>query len=142
MNAKTLPTEDNRRAIEVDIRGRMAYRTAADSGHIEIEIPSLPGSPNPTERLHAADFGEHVAGKIESALKRNPYLTVGPTQTPATVLAHYAAVAKGSGLMDPNTVGTLESLARGFRQERDSREYFRRDVRPFLLSLLPKRRQP
>jgi hypothetical protein len=136
----TLPSEDSKTAIGVDGNGQMAYGTAAASGHVEIELPALPGSPNPTERILVRGFGGHVIGKVEASMKRQPYMQSGPVQTPAQVLQHYASVAKGSGLTDPATTGQLESLARGIKQEKDAAEYFRRDVKPFLLSLLPKRR--
>ena len=138
----TLPTEDNQTAINVDSHGQMAFGTAAASGHIEIELPSLPGSPNGTERLHAKDFGPMVAGKIESAMSRNPYLKSGPQQGPAEVLAHYIAAAKGYSLMDAATLQRWERLADDFQREPEQAEFFNRVVRPSLLGLEPKRRQP
>jgi len=128
------------RAIGID-DGQTTYASAAASGHIEIELPALPGSPNPTERLHARDFGPHVVGQLESSLKRQPYMKSGPQQSPAGVLRHYVAVARGASLMDSATINRMESLAANFEKEPDQAEYFSQVVRPYLLSLTPKRRQ-
>lgn len=130
------------RAIGVDDHGHMTYASAAASGHAEIELPALPGSPNAVERLHARDFGPHVIGQIERAISRQPYLESGPQQSPAGVLRHYVASAKGSGLMDSATIGRMETLAREFESEPEQAEYFSQVVRPYLLSLTPQRRQP
>jgi hypothetical protein len=142
MSNTTMPTTDTQTGINVDSHGALAYGTAAASGHIEIELPSLPGSPNGTERLHAKDFGPMVAGKIESAMSRNPYLKSGPQQGPAAVLEHYIATARGSGLMDQATLARWDKLAAEFRREPEQAEFFNRVVRPSLLGLEPKRRQP
>jgi hypothetical protein len=119
------------------------YPSAAASGHVEVELPSLPGSPYPTERLHARDFGRHVAGKIESTLKRNPYLKSGPQQSPAEVLGHYVATARGAKLMDEKTLAYMGRLSKEFAAEKgESRQtYFESMVRPFLNGLKPERRK-
>src|ERR1700761_3486614 len=70
-------------SIGVDDRGRLAYASASASGHIEVELPSLPGSPNAVERLHARDFGPHVVSRIEASMSRQGYLRSGPQQSPA-----------------------------------------------------------
>lgn len=142
MSEQTLPvtTPDSSGAIGVDARGQMTYPSAAESGHIEIELPSLKGSSNPTETLLAVNFGTHVAGKIASSLDRASYLKSGTQQDAAQVLRHYAAVARGSGLLDPATLKNLEVLAQEFASEPYQREYFEQVARPYLLSLTPKRR--
>ena len=68
-------------AITVDERLKLNYASAAAEGRVEIELPSLPGSPNSVERLHAVDFGAHVAGKIESSMTQQGYIKSGPQQT-------------------------------------------------------------
>jgi hypothetical protein len=118
----------------------MVYESASAEGRIEIELPSLPGSPNPTERLHAAQFGAHVAGKIESAMKQQGYLKSGAQQKPAQVFRHYLACAKGSGLMDSAAIGRMASLGNDFAAEPDQAEFYSMVVRPYLLTLTPKRR--
>jgi hypothetical protein len=130
------------RAIDTDAQGNLQYRTGAASGHVEIELPSLPGSSNPTERLHARDFGEQVIAKIESSLKRQPYMKSGAQQSPAQVFAHYVAVARGSGLMDEGALKRAESLAQDFEREPDQAEFYSMVVKNWLGSLSPKRRQP
>jgi hypothetical protein len=134
--------EDSQRMDTLDAQGNWSYPSAAESGHVEVELPSLPGSPNAVERLHARDFGPHVIGKIEASLTQNPYLKSGPQQNPAGVFRHYASVMKGSSLMDRATVARMESLAKEFETEPDQGEYFAQVVRPYLRSLTPKRRQP
>lgn len=138
MTYENSPNPD--RAIGVDERGRMTYASAAAEGRVEIELPTLPGSPNPTERLHAADFGAHVVGRIESSLKKNPYLKSGPQQGPAATFRHYAAVAKGAHLLDEGGLKRMEALAKEFETEPDEGEFFNQVVRPYLHSLSPKRR--
>jgi len=127
--------------IATDERGDWAYPSLAASGFVEVELPSLPGSPNPTERLHARDFGGHVASKIESSLRGNPYPKSGPQQNPAQTLNHYIAVARGAKLVDNGSINRLEALARQLDKASDQREFFSRVVRPYLNSLKPERRQ-
>ena len=124
----------------LDARGNWQYPSAAKSGHVEIMVPSLPGSPRETETLHARDFGVHVIAKIESSFKRNPYLKSGPQQRPSEVFAHYLASAKGAQLMDSATIGRMERLAKEFETEPDREGYFRDVLKPWLRSLSPKRR--
>jgi len=117
-----------------------AYPSLAKSGHIEIEVPSLAGSPRPTEMLHARDFGGHVAGKIEASLKGNPYKS-GPQQNPAQTFRHYLASAQGARLLDNGSINRMEALARQFDKAADQRDFFNRTIRPYLNSLRPERRQ-
>src|SRR5271157_5381197 len=93
-----------------------SYDDAASSGHIEIELPTLPGSPNPTERLHVREFGAHVAGKIESFMNQPGYLSA-PGQNAPAIFRHYVGAAKGYGLMDRAAIGRMETLAREFESE-------------------------
>jgi hypothetical protein len=130
------------RGIGADDSGKLTYESAASSGHTEVVLPALPGSPNGEERLLARDFGAHVAGKIESSITRNPYLKSGPQQSPAQVFAHYTAVARGASLMDEGALKRMEQLGVEFRQEPEQEEFFAQVIRPYLLSLSPQRRQP
>jgi hypothetical protein len=141
MSETTLPTKESKHAIGVDDRGALQYRSAAASGHIEIVVPSLSGSPNATERLHARDFGQHIIGKIESAMNRQGYMTSGPTQGPAEVFKHYAAVAKGAGLMDSAAIGRMEQIAAEFAKEPEQEAYWKMVAKPYLGALTPKRRK-
>ena len=109
MNEQTLPTKDTQTAIGVDNRGQMTYASASATGHVEVVLPTLPGSPNGEERMLAKDFGPIVLGKIESAMNKQGYLKSGPQQGPAQVLAHFASAARGAKLLD---VGTLDYMAR------------------------------
>lgn len=129
------------RSIGVDDRGRMTYASAAASGHVEIKLPSLPGSPNPTERMLARDFGNFVIGKVEAAQNRQPYMTSGPTQTPAETLGHYVASARGAKLLDANTQATLDKLCHKFSEANDPTAFYNEEVKPFLRGLQPKRRR-
>jgi hypothetical protein len=136
-------TIDEGQQMTVDSTGGWQYPSAAAEGRVELELPSLPGSPNPTERIHAADFGPHVAGKIESSMKRQGYLRSGPQQGPTEVLRHYVAVAKGSKLVQPDAISQMERLAREFAGEKGEHRqaYFETMVRPFLNGLKPERRK-
>jgi hypothetical protein len=102
-------TIDEGQRITADSRGDWQYPSAAASGHIEVELPTLPGSTNAVERLHARDFGPHVVSRIEASMNRQGYLRSGPQQGPTEVLAHYVAAARGTKLLDG---GTLEYLGR------------------------------
>src|ERR1019366_8298239 len=88
------------------------YPSAASSGYVEVELPSLPGAINPTERLHMRDFGGHVVGKIESSMLC-AYLR-SAQQSPAQVFKHYAAVARGASLMDEQALKRMDDLATEF----------------------------
>jgi|SRR5271157_1491370 len=125
--------------MSVDDRGSWSYDDAAATGHVEVELPSLPGSPNPTERMHARGFGPFVASKIESFLDRQPYLRE-PGQTAPAIFRHYVAAAKGYGLMDRGAISRMETLAREFESEPEQREYFAQVVRPYLHTLKPRKR--
>ncbi len=142
MSESTLPTNNSTRAIDVDDRGEMQYRSGAETGHVEITIPALPGSPNATERLHVRDFGIHVASKIEGRMNAQPYLKSGPQQSPHQIFRHYTAVMKGAGVMGVEEIGRMETLANEFEREPEKREYFRQVVKPYLIGLTPQRRQP
>jgi hypothetical protein len=137
MNDRTLPTKNTETAIGE--RESWAYPSLAQSGHVEIELPSLPGSPVPTERLHARDFGRHVAEAVERSVKGNPYPNSGPQQGPAEVLGHYIATARGSKLLDRGTLEYAGRLAKEFAAQKaeDQQKYFESMVRPYLLSLKP-----
>jgi len=119
------------------------YPSLEASGHVEVEIPSLPGSANPTESLHARNFGSHMAAQIEASLKPNPFPRSSPQRNPVKVLAHYCAVARGAKLLDPGTLTQLERLAAEFRSESDKgrQNYFETMIKPFLNGLKPERRK-
>lgn len=135
--------DESQRMNKLDARGNWQYPSGAESGFVEIELPTLPGSPNAVERLHAKDFGPFVVGKIESSLNRQGYMRSGPQQSPSDVLGHYIAVAKGSKLIQPEAISHMERLAKEFRVEpgADRRRYFETMVKPYLLSLTPQRRR-
>ncbi len=116
------------------------YKSASATGHVEIELPALPNSPNPTERLLVKDFGVFVAGKIESAITRQPYLRSGPQQKPSEVFRHFLGCAKGASLMDSGAIGRMETLAKEFEKEPEQEEFFKQVIRPHLLSLAPGKR--
>jgi hypothetical protein len=129
--------------LTVDGRGNLQYASGASSGHIEVELPSLPGSPNATERLLARDFGPHVAGRIEASMSKQGYLKSGPQQSGPEVLGHFTAVAKGSKLVHSEAINQMERLAKEFRTQpvKDRETYYRTMIQPFLNSLAPQRRQ-
>lgn len=112
------------------------YPSGSATGFVEIEVPALPGSLNPTERLHMRDFGGHVAAKLESAMNTG-YLR---KQSPAQVFKHYAAVARGASLMDEAALKRMNDLASEFEKEPEKQHFFEMVVRPYLLTLAPKRR--
>ena len=135
-------TTDKAQQTTVDERLKSwAYPSLASSGHVEVELPSLPGSPHPTEKMLARDFGPTVVGRIEASLKGNPYKKSGPQQNPAQTFNHYIAVARGSKLVDNGSINRMEALARQLDQAADQREFFSRTIRPFLNGLKPERRQ-
>lgn len=138
---ETLPYDGRNpeRAIGVN-EGKMQYGSAAASGHVEILLPSLPGSPNGEERMLAKSFGPFVASKIEASFKKQPYIKSGATQSPDRVFRHYLGAAKGAGLVDTGTLGRMEKLAAEFEGESEQAEYFSQVLRPWLHSLTPKRR--
>ena len=136
----TLPTSDgDTKAIGADASG-LTYPSAAASGHVEVALPSLPGSPRTEERLLARDFGVFVSSKIESSINRQPYMRIGPTQSPQQVLRHYVACARGANLMDAGGIRAMEILAEQFAAERDQKPFFEKTVRPWLHGLKPKKR--
>ncbi len=124
------------------VGGNLQYRSGAATGHVEIEIPSLPGHSAPTERLHARDFPRHVLGKVESAFNRQPYMRTGPQQSPVETFQHYAAVARGARLIDAASLRRMEELGREFEAASDRQAYYEQSIRPYLLGFAPKRRQP
>ncbi len=136
------PTERNPdRGIGVNEQGQLAYDSASASGHIPIEIPSLPGSPNATETLHARNFPEHIIGKMEAAFKKPNYLKSGAQQSPSQVFAHYCAVARGASLVDAATLKRMTEVSKEFSGEAEPEAYFREVLAPYLRSLSPERRQ-
>ena len=115
------------------------YPSAASSGHIEVELPTLPGSLNPTERLHVRDFGAHVAKEVERSLT-NPYPVSSPRKSATATLRHYLGAAQGAGLMDEQALKRMENLATEFELEPEKQQFFEEVVKPYLLTLAPKRR--
>jgi hypothetical protein len=93
--------------LTVDQEGNWQYPTSARTGYVEVELPSLPGSLNATERLHARDFGSHVIAKLESAMQ----CTYLRKQSPTQVFRHYIGCAQGSGLLDSGAIGRMEQIA-------------------------------
>jgi hypothetical protein len=128
------------RAIRTDADGHLNYDSAAAEGMVQVFLPALPGDSHTQERLLAKNFGVHVAGKIEAAFKKQPYLQSGATQSPDRVFRHYLGAAKGSGLVDSGTFGRMEKLAAEFEAESEQQEYFQQVLKPYLFSLTPKRR--
>ncbi len=139
---ETLPYDGKtpNRAISINERGGMTYASASATGHVEIELPALPGGPNQTERLHARDFGAFVAGKIESAMTRQPYLRSGPQQKPSEVFRHYLGCAKGAELMDSRSLKNMEKLAAEFAAESEQAEFYKQVISPWLYGLRPGKR--
>jgi hypothetical protein len=131
---------ESQRLDMLDARGNYwIHPSASSSGHVEIELPTLPGSPNPTERLHARNFGTHVASKVESSFTRQPYLRSGPCCGPVEVFRHYVAAAKGASLMDKTAIRQMERLAADFEAD-PNRQFFEETVRPHFNGLTPERR--
>ena len=122
--------------LKVNEQGGWEYPSGSSSGYVEVELPSLPGSINPTERLHMRDFGGHLAAKLESAMNTG-YLR---KQSPAQVFKHYAAVARGASLMDEGALKRMDDLASEFEKEPEKQQFFEMVVRPYLLTLAPRRR--
>lgn len=122
--------------ITVDREGNWQYSDSAKGGFVEVELPTPPGSLNPTERLHIRDFGGMVASKIDTAMKAT-YLS---KHTPAQLFRHYATVAKGASLMDEQALKRMETLANEFESEPEKQQFFELVVRPYLLTLQPRRR--
>ena len=75
-------------------------------------------------------------------MKRSPYIRTGAVQSPAEVLEHYSATAKGSQLMPPDVISNMERLAKEFASEPSTtrQKYFETMVSPFLSDLQPQRR--
>jgi hypothetical protein len=116
------------------------YPSGSQMGYTEVEVPSLPGSINPTERLHVRDFGAHVVNRIESSMQ-GTYLKVGrPQQGPVATLRHYLGCAQGASLMGAEALKRMENLATEFEKEPEKEEYFAQVVRPWLHSLVPRKR--
>ena len=122
--------------LEVNAQGNWIYPSGLAEGYEEIEVPSLPGSLNATERLHMRDFGGRVASKIESSMKTGYLRKQGPTE----VLRHYAAVARGAELIDAPALERLDALSSEFEKEPERDEYYKQVVRPWLHSLKARRR--
>jgi hypothetical protein len=120
--------------------GGWVYPSASESGHVEVVLPALPGSATSEVRLLALNFGPHVAGKIESAMSRNPYLKSGPQQSPPQVFRHFVAAAEGSGLVDGAVLSRMKLLAKEFESEPEQQEYFQQVIKPYLYNLTSKRR--
>ncbi len=139
----TLPYDGKNpdRGIAVDANGGMTYDGASREGRIEIELPTLPGSPNPTETLHAVNFGPHVASKIEAAMNRQGYLRSGPQQSGPQTFAHFIACARGAELLDTGTLRRAETLSKEFASEADQKEYYEMVIRPWLQMLTPGKRR-
>jgi hypothetical protein len=142
MTETVLPHSEKDRdsAIGVDTSGRMNYASGAESGHTEISLPSLPGSPNSEERLLMKDFGVHVSEQIERSFRKQPYMQSGPQQSPPATFRHYVSVAKGAKLVDSGTLSRMEILAKEFEGEAERQEYFQQVIRPYLFNLTPRRR--
>ena len=115
------------------------YPSGSASGHIQVEVPALPGSITPTETLLIKDFGGHVSNKIEGAFNRG-YMKSGPQQSATQVFAHYTAVARGAQLVDEQALTRMEILAHELAQEPEKQEYFTQVVKPWLVTLTPRRR--
>lgn len=140
-NKGTLPSQDGKTAIEISADGKsLEYRGAAEEGFTEVELPSLPGSPNAVERLHARDFGAHVIARVESAMSGNRYLKSGPQLTATQVFRHFIGGAQGVGLVDSRTARHFEELAEAFEDKGGSREFFEEVLKPYLFNLSPTRR--
>jgi hypothetical protein len=135
-------TEKNGQSLDtLDPQGKnWVYPSAAESGHTQIVLPTLPGSPNSEERLLSKDFGQHVIGKIQASLDRQGYLTTGPQQGPAEIFHHYCGAAAGSGLLDSTALANMKTLAREFSEADDRNEYYAQVIKPWLGSLQPGKR--
>lgn len=126
--------------INVSADGKtLDYPSTAATGFVEIEIPNPRGSVNATERLHARDFGAHVAAAIERTFTTQPYLRgtgLGPVET----FGHYSGAAKGLKLLSDSAQRNMDTLLAKFAAASNPTEFFKTDVRPFLHGLTPGKR--
>jgi hypothetical protein len=130
---------DKAKQLMVDEQGNWQYPSAAESGHVQITLPTAHG-PNPEEQLLIKDFGAHVAQEVEISLAPNPYPKASPRKSATVTFWHYVGAAKGSQLMDEPALKRMEALANEFEKEPEKQEYFTQVVKPWLVSLKPKRR--
>jgi hypothetical protein len=130
---------DTPEQLGVGEQGDWQYPSAAQEGYTEIELPTPPGSINPTERLHMRDFGSHLIEQLDTSMRAS-YLKAGPQQGPVATFRHYIGCAEGAQLMDEGALKRMKDLANDFAAEPEKQEYFNQVVRPYLLTLVPKRR--
>jgi hypothetical protein len=130
---------DEQHQLTVDQKGDWVYPSGAATGMVEIVLPAAHG-PNSEERLLVKDFGSHVAKEVEKSLT-NPYPVSSPHKSATATLRHYLGAAQDAGLMDEQALKRMESLATEFESEPEKQQFFEEVVRPYLLTLAPRRRQ-
>jgi hypothetical protein len=127
------------RAITVDDRGQMNYASAAAEGMVEIDVP-VPHGPRAQQRMHARDFPATVVRYVEESLRPNPYPVASPMKSATETFHHFVGAAKGLSLLDEGGLKRMEQLAKEFEAEPDREEFFAQVIRPYMLSMTPRRR--
>ena len=134
-----LPTPESKTAIIVDDRGQMVYPSAAATGHVEIVVP-VPHGPYSEQRMHARDFPATVVRFVGEALKPNPYPVASPMKNASETLRHFVGASRGLNLLDEGAQKRWETMANEFEKEPDQQAYFDRVMKPYMLSMVPRRR--
>lgn len=130
---------DESRRMTVDERGNWQYPSAAVTGHVEIVVP-VPHGPFPEQRMHARDFPATVVRYVGEALKPNPYPVASPMKSPTETFRHFVGAARGLSLMDEGALKRMEQVAREFEAEPEREAYFEQVIKPYMMSMTPKRR--
>lgn len=119
-----------------------AYPSMAATGLVEVELPSVPGGPWPTEKLHARDIPALIISRVERALEpRFKYLHEAAGEV---VLGHYVGALQGADLVDKPTSRALDKLVADFSHldAREQPKYFEEKIAPFIAGLRPKGKTP
>jgi hypothetical protein len=125
--------------LAVDEQGNnWVYPSGAASGHVQITLPAAHG--NPEEQLLIKDFGGHVAREVERSLAPNLYPKASPRKSATVTFRHYLGAAQGAQLLDPAGLKRMADLASEFESVPGQKEYFEMVVKPWLVTLTPRRR--
>jgi hypothetical protein len=148
MNDKTAfdgfyaPKRDPSLAVREEVEGekRFVYGDMLGAGLERVVLPTPAwekGRGGTTEDMLVRDLGRHVASRVEQAFGAGQFYNGA---TPEDVLAHFRGAIEGLGLADTATLKQFDKLQAALGTAADPRDYFEREIKPFLLALRPKER--
>ncbi len=111
------------------------YPSLSGQGFDVVEFPLMraESSPHKIETLQAREVADRILHSVEGGLA---------TGDAPSILSWYLGCLKGCKLLTPAGESAMQKLADSFARTPNREEFFESQIRPFVETLRPQRRQP